>query len=280
MKTSDKGIALIKSFEGCVLSAYKCPSGVWTIGYGHTSGVKQGQTITQAQAEEFLKADLVKYENYVKNKRLSLNQNQFDALVSFTYNCGAGNLTKLVKGRTLKQIADALLLYNKSNGKVLAGLVRRRKAERALFFTPAEEKDTVESEEKKMLTINAYSKAKNGNEKLTANFKVKEFACKDGSDPIFIAPELVEILQKIRTHFGKSVTINSGFRTATYNKKIGGATYSQHLYGMASDIVVKGVKPKVVAEYVETLMPNKGGIGIYSTFVHVDVRETKSRWNG
>ena len=280
MKTSDKGIALIKSFEGCVLTAYKCPSGVWTIGYGHTSGVKKGQTITQAQAEEFLKADLVKYENYVKNKKLSLNQNQFDALVSFTYNCGAGNLTTLVKGRTLKQIADALLLYNKSNGKVLAGLKRRREAERALFLTAVEEKHTAESEEMKMPVINAYSKAQNGNEKLTANFKVKEFACKDGSDPIFIAPELVEILQKIRTHFGKSVTINSGFRTATYNKKIGGATYSQHLYGKASDIVVNGVKPKEVAKYVETLMPNKGGIGIYSTFVHVDVRETKSRWNG
>ena len=136
MKTSDKGIALIKSFEGCVLTAYKCPSGVWTIGYGHTAGVKEGQTITLAQAEEFLKSDLVKYENYVKNKGLSLNQNQFDALVSFTYNCGAGNLTKLVNGRTLKQIADALLLYNKSKGKILAGLVRRRQAERALFLTP------------------------------------------------------------------------------------------------------------------------------------------------
>lgn len=141
MKTSDKGITLIKSFEGCVLTAYKCPSGVWTIGYGHTAGVKQGQTITQAQAEEFLKADIVKYENYVNNKGLSLNQNQFDALVSFTYNCGAGNLTTLVKNRTLKQIADALLLYNKSNGKVLAGLKKRRQAERALFLTPYEERE-------------------------------------------------------------------------------------------------------------------------------------------
>ena len=131
-----------------------------------------------------------------------------------------------------------------------------------------------------MVTINAYSKAKDGTKNLSANFKVREFACKDGSDPIFVAPELVEILQKIRNHFGKAVTINSGYRTATYNKKVGGVTYSQHCYGTAADIVVKGVDPKTVAAYAETLLPKKGGIGIYSTFTHVDVREVKSRWNG
>ena len=131
-----------------------------------------------------------------------------------------------------------------------------------------------------MVTINAYSKAKDGNKKLSANFKVREFACSDGSDPIFIAPELVEILQKIRNHFGKPVTINSGFRTATKNKAVGGATYSQHCYGTAADITVKGVSPKMVAIYAETLLPKKGGIGIYGTFTHIDVRDIKSRWNG
>lgn len=131
-----------------------------------------------------------------------------------------------------------------------------------------------------MITINVYSKAKNGTKNLSANFKVREFACKDGSDPIFIAPELVDILQKIRNHFGKAVTINSAYRTAAYNKKVGGATYSQHCYGTAADIVVKGVAPKTVAAYAETLLPNKGGIGIYPTFTHIDVRKVKSRWNG
>ena len=109
---------------------------------------------------------------------------------------------------------------------------------------------------------------------------MSEFACSDGSDPIFISAELVNILQKVRTHFGKAVTINSAFRTVSKNKDVGGAAYSQHLYGTAADIVVKGVKPKDVAAYVETLMPNSGGIGIYSTFTHIDVRKTKSRWNG
>ena len=130
------------------------------------------------------------------------------------------------------------------------------------------------------IIIHAYSKEKDGNKKLSENFKVKEFASTDGSDPIFIAPKLVEVLQKIRTHFNKPLTINSAFRTAARNKTVGGAKYSQHLYGTAADIVVKGIAPKDVAEYAEKLMPNTGGIGIYSNFTHIDVRRTKSRWNG
>ena len=130
------------------------------------------------------------------------------------------------------------------------------------------------------IIIKAYSRAKEGNVKLSQNFKANEFRCKDNSDVIFIAPELVDILQTIRNHYGKAVHINSAYRTPTYNKKVGGATYSQHLYGTAADIRINGVKPKDLAAYIETLMPNYGGIGIYPTFVHVDIRKTKSRWNG
>lgn len=130
------------------------------------------------------------------------------------------------------------------------------------------------------IVINAYSKAKDGNTKLSANFKVREFACSDGSDPIFIAPKLVDVLQQIRNHFGKPVNINSAYRTVTKNKSVDGATYSQHLYGTAADISIKGVDPKEVAAYAEKLLPNTGGIGIYSTFTHVDVRDNKSRWKG
>ena len=131
-------------------------------------------------------------------------------------------------------------------------------------------------------TVHAYSKAKDGNTQITANFKVKEFACKDGTDTVFISTGLVQILQQIRYHFGKPITINSGYRTEDYNKsaKVGGSAYSQHLYGMAADIVVKGVSPAKVAEYAETLLPNSGGIGRYDTFTHIDVRRQKSRWKG
>ena len=130
------------------------------------------------------------------------------------------------------------------------------------------------------MAIKAYSKAKDGNKKLSTNFRVKEFACTDGSDPIFIDSDLVTILQKIRTHFGKSVTITSAYRTPGKNKAVGGTTYSQHLYGKACDIKVKGVSPKKVAAYAETLLKNKGGIGTYSTFTHIDTRTTKARWKG
>lgn len=286
MNISQEGLELIKSYEGLRLTAYKAVSTEehWTIGYGHYGAdVKQGMTITQEQAEAYLKADCKSAERAVNAISRCFNQNQFDALVSFTYNCGAGNLKKLCSGRTIEEIGEKIVLYNKAGGKVLSGLVRRRKEEQALYkkaCSSVTDGNSKGKEVQEMITINAYSKAKNGNEKLSANFKVKEFACKDGSDPIFVAPELVEILQKIRSHFGKAVTINSAYRTANYNKKVGGATYSQHCYGTAADIRVNGVPPKKVAEYAETLMPSRGGIGIYSTFTHIDVREVKSRWNG
>ena len=130
------------------------------------------------------------------------------------------------------------------------------------------------------MTIKAYSKAKDGNKKLSANFRVKEFACTDGSDPIFIDSDLVNVLQKVRDHFGKAVTINSAYRTPTKNKAVGGQTYSQHLYGRAADIKVSGVSPKKVAAYAETILKNKGGIGTYSTFTHLDTRSSKARWRG
>lgn len=131
-----------------------------------------------------------------------------------------------------------------------------------------------------MGNIQAYSKKKDGNKALSKNFRVKEFACTDGTDPIFIDSELVAVLQKIRSHFGKSVTITSAYRTPSRNKAVGGQTYSQHQYGKAADIKVKGIAPGKVADYAETLLKNRGGIGRYSTFTHIDVRAEKARWKG
>lgn len=138
MKISETGLNLIKQFEGCHVTAYKDSVGVLTIGYGHTKGVKAGQKITLAQADEYLRQDVATAEKAVSKYKYSYNQNQFDALVSFTFNCGAGNLKKITNSgtRTLAQISARLPNYNKAGGKVLTGLVRRRAAEKKLFDTP------------------------------------------------------------------------------------------------------------------------------------------------
>ena len=136
--------------------------------------------------------------------------------------------------------------------------------------------------EKPMVEINAYSKAKDGGKKLSTHFKVKEFSCKDGSDAVLVAPRLVMVLQSIRSHFGTAVTINSGYRTPQYNAKVGGVAHSQHCYGTAADITVRGQTPAAVAAYARELMPDWGGVGVYSQkgFTHIDVREAKADWNG
>ena len=126
--------------------------------------------------------------------------------------------------------------------------------------------------------VKVYSKAKDGNTKLSTNFKVKEFACLDGTDTIFVSDELVKVLQKVRDNFGKPVIINSAYRTESHNKKVGGSANSQHKYGMAADIRINGVSPKTIATYINKLMPDRGGIGVYTSFVHIDVRAKKSRW--
>ena len=131
--------------------------------------------------------------------------------------------------------------------------------------------------------LNSYSLARDGSTALSKNFQVHEFACKDGSDPIFVDSNLVTVLQTIRDHFGRAVNINSAFRTASHNaKQKHAAKYSQHLYGKAADIWIKDVTVDALADYAETLLPDTGGIGRYYTdgFVHVDVRKVKSRWKG
>ncbi|HHS9149989.1 TPA: lysozyme [Enterobacter roggenkampii] len=146
MQTSDKGIALIKEFEGCKLTAYQDSVGVWTIGYGWTQPVdgkpiRAGMTIKQETAERLLKTGLVSYESDVSRMvKVGLTQGKFDALVSFTYNLGARSLSTSTLLRKLNAgdyagAADEFLRWNKAGGKVLNGLTRRREAERALFLS-------------------------------------------------------------------------------------------------------------------------------------------------
>lgn len=122
--------------------------------------------------------------------------------------------------------------------------------------------------------------------KITANFSLEEFKCKDGTDvPNELLPNAIELaknLQVLRDFIQKPIVINSAYRTPKYNKKVGGASNSQHLYAKASDLMVKGVTPKQLADTIEILINTgkmkQGGVGVYKTFTHYDIRGTKARW--
>lgn len=140
MNISNKGIELIKKFEGCSLSSYKCPAGVWTIGYGHIKNTKEGMKITLKEANIFLQNDLKIHEkNVEKLVKVPLSQNQFDALVSFEFNVGISNFQKstLLKKLNKNDFIGASGEFEKwiyANHKPLLGLAKRRKAEKELFL--------------------------------------------------------------------------------------------------------------------------------------------------
>jgi len=139
MRTGRDGVELIRHFEGCRFDAYLCPAGVWTIGYGHTADVKEGDSIDQEAAEAFLIEDLEKFEQAVTRLvEVPLTQQQFDALVSWTFNLGAGNLAESTLLRKLNnyqyaEVPEQMMRWVRAGGKVLEGLVKRRAAEAALF---------------------------------------------------------------------------------------------------------------------------------------------------
>ena len=135
------------------------------------------------------------------------------------------------------------------------------------------------------MSIKQYSLKADGSRRLAPSFTVREFRCRDGSDAIMIDQPLVVLLQAIREHFNKPITITSGYRTGTHNTAVGGSKSSQHLLGKAADIQVADTTVEAVAAYAESLMPDWGGVGRYPVkagrakgWVHVDTRAKKSRW--
>ena len=146
MKVNAEGYALLKRFEGCILKAYKCPAGVWTIGFGNTfyedgTKVKEGDVITQKRADELAKFIVEQFANSIREMiKQPLNENQFSACVSLAYNIGTGGFKKSSVLRKLNanpldaSIADSFRLWNKGGGVILKGLVRRREAEIELYF--------------------------------------------------------------------------------------------------------------------------------------------------
>jgi len=139
MNTSEEGLALIKKFEGCELEAYRCSANVLTIGFGRIKEVKEGDTCSQEQAEEWLAEELPEYESYINDMvDVDLTQNQFDSLVSWVYNLGPSNLKastllNVLNAGEYENVPEQIKRWNKAGGKVLDGLIRRREAE-ALFF--------------------------------------------------------------------------------------------------------------------------------------------------
>ncbi|HCV50124.1 MAG TPA: lysozyme [Saprospirales bacterium] len=139
MKISEQGLELIKHFEGCELEAYKCAAGVWTIGYGHIKTAVEGKVITQEEADNLLVEEIIEYEDYVRAAvKVPLKQYQFDALVSWTFNLGNGNLNastmlKVLNREEYEGVPAQMARWNKAGGKVLEGLIRRREAEGLLF---------------------------------------------------------------------------------------------------------------------------------------------------
>tara|TARA_R110000737_G_scaffold311027_1_gene319892 strand:+ start:400 stop:933 length:534 start_codon:yes stop_codon:yes gene_type:complete len=139
MKISEEGKALIKKFEGCELESYRCSADVSTIGFGHTKGVSDGDSCTQDEADQMLTEDLEEFEGYVdKLVTVDLEQNEFDALVAWTFNLGAGNLKSSTMLRVLNdskklEVPVQMKRWNKAGGKTLDGLIRRREAESLLW---------------------------------------------------------------------------------------------------------------------------------------------------
>ena len=189
MKISDNGLAIIQKYEGCRLDAYVCPAGVLTIGYGHTgSDVKTGMTISKEKALELLKKDISKFEKLVAKYDgiYHWTQNQFDALVSFAFN--VGNIDQLTNHgkRTIKEISSKITAYNKANGKVLAGLTKRRAEEKKLFDSAVsnESKTTTEKtatkktekEVKAKGTADYFNKSLAGTYKTNANLNMRDDA--------------------------------------------------------------------------------------------------------
>ena len=139
MNISEEGLSLIKKFEGCELKAYRCAANVLTIGYGTTKGVTEDMEITKEEAESLLKEEMHEYEGYINDMvKVPLEQHQFDAMVSWVFNLGSGNLSlstllKKLNNSEYDEVPTQIKRWNKAGGKVLDGLIRRREAESLLF---------------------------------------------------------------------------------------------------------------------------------------------------
>ena len=311
MKISSKGLKLIKHFEGLFLETYLDPVGIETIGYGHTGEhATPGNKITEEQAEEILQEDLIGHQAAVeKYVSVSLDQHQFDALVSFAFNVGNGAFQKSTLRRKLNNsdyegAADELLRWNKGtiNGRkvVLPGLTRRRRAERHLFL----EDELNYFDGRNVIDPDDDERESTSKDAKLAEWGIMHFSAselmelgashKSPGSPAFGKNSLpprakwnnirktVEILDELRKRIGQPIHILSAYRNSEYNHFVGGATKSQHLEFNALDFYAGGTtRPSHWAGILKDMRTNgdfMGGIGTYGSFVHLDTRGTNADW--
>jgi len=291
-------VKIIKKWEGCRLKAYRCPAGVPTIGYGAARlanrAVRMDDEITQQEADQML---LHEVENLFAPGVFELlplakkwRGEQVAAIISFAYNVGLGALEestlrkRLLAGENAtKVVIEELPRWNKGDGKVLEGLVNRRKDEVALFTGSAVAK---QQGAPKLRPTSPFSA------KLTPHIDIGEFALykevrRFATDyQIKTATELAEFLEKVRAHFGgKPLIITSGYRPAAINRMVGGASSSEHLYDApdvgAVDFYIEGVNINTVQDYCDKHWPYSVGYGAPKGFVHLGMRQgrPKVRWN-
>ena len=282
-------VALIKEFEGCHLTAYKCPAGVWTIGYGTTAGVKQGDTITQDQAEQMLAREI---DRIVERLRAvphwnEMSANQQSALISFAYNLGAGfygaagfeTISKRLREKDWRRVPEALLLYRNPGSSFEAGLKRRRIAEGNLWVKglPEIQQDTAKLSPQAPFTA-----------RITPHIQLGEFALFQEARrfqhqyQLDTAAELAAFLERARGAFGgKPVVITSGYRPPAINRSVGGASGSEHLFNApnvgAVDWYIKGADIYKVQDWCVKNWPYSTGLGAPKGFIHTGIRAGRPR---
>lgn len=292
-------LQIIKTWEGCRLEAYRCPAGVPTIGYGATrmahGPVRMGDKITQEKAEELLKDEVV---NLFAPGLFSLlpimkkwKPNQQAALISWAFNVGLGAAEESTLRKRIiasedptKVVIEELPRWNKADGKVLEGLVKRRRAEVELFTGSARATAKGEFAASPVKVLPSSSFATH----LTAHVQLGEFALWqeerrfEHQYQVDTAAELAAFLERVRVAFGnKAIILTSGFRPLAINKSVGGASSSEHLFDSpgvgAVDFYIKDADIKAVENWCDKNWPFSVGYGAAKGFVHIGIREGRPR---
>ena len=280
-------LPLVKEFEGCELEAYRCPAGIWTIGWGHTGPeVRNGLRWTQQQADDALIADLREaHVGMIKALPMARSYSgpRQAALTSWVFNIGGGAAADSTLRRRLaagedpvRVVSEELPRWNKGGGGVLPGLARRRSAEVALFVG----KDLQQQ-------IGRVRPSDPFATRLTPHITLGEFALSQEARrfrhqyQVETAAELAAFLERVRSRFGKPVIITSGYRPPEINRSVGGASQSEHLYDApgvgAVDFYVKGAPIQVVQDWCDKEWPYSVGYGAPKGFVHLGIRRGRPR---